>query len=94
MGHVYFFGEHGYVQRQHTPKDLWGKVVVTIKFWKKSGMTDAVFEAFSGAVFLVFSGVIAMEKSDPLVWAVLLFSRIGRVGRLGKNSLSSAKGCP
>ena len=57
-------------------------------------MTDAVFEAFSGAVFLVFSGVIAMEKSDPLVWAVLLFSRIGRVGRLGKNSLSSAKGCP
>ena len=57
-------------------------------------MTDAVFEAFSGAVFLVFSGVFAMEKSDPLVWAVLLFSRIGRVGRLGKNSLSSAKGCP
>ena len=54
---------------------------------EKSGMTDAVFEAFSG--------VIAMEKSDPLVWAVLLeFSRIGRVGRLGKNSLSSAKGSP
>ena len=20
----------------HTPKDLWGKVVVTVKFWKKS----------------------------------------------------------
>ena len=62
---------------------------------EKSGMTDAVFEAFSGAVVLVFSGEIAMEKSDPLVWAVLLeFSRIGRVGRLGKNSLSSAKGSP
>ena len=36
-----------------------------------------------------------MEKSDPLGWTVLVeFSRIGRIGRLGKNSLSSAKGSP
>ena len=36
-----------------------------------------------------------MEKSDPLVWTSLVeFSKIGRVDRLGKNSLSLAKGSP
>lgn len=55
-------------------------------------MIGAVSEAFCGAVFEVISGVSTTEKFGLSGWTVLVeFSRIGRVGEVGKNSLSSEK---